>query len=132
MLLEWREAKQSFVITKTYKDTYTLDGSYKLFRGSLQDTYKNIVDSDQTNVDMEGSMTISGTNMSYIVTVTVNGIPSRVTGGGSFIDYGYYLAISGGDKIIVLDRGTWLVISRLYYLSGTGYVNEVEYWKKNL
>lgn len=130
--LEWREDKQSFVVTGSYQNIFSLDGTYDLIQGSLQDTGGGLLDSDQSNVDMTGTMTINGASFWYSVTVTINGQSATASNSGPLYDYGYYMADASGNKIIIVDRGETLITSKLYFLTGTGYTNEVEVWKKRL
>lgn len=130
--VEWNEGSQSFLPTKVYSGVNRLEGTYTLSRGSFLDTYQSLTDSSQANVDMTGTLQIVGSTMTVTFVLTIDGQANTTSYSTQFMDYGYYLSTQDGVKAVIIDRGTSLILSRLYYVPGYGYTNEVEHWQKQL
>jgi hypothetical protein len=131
-VLKWNESKQGFVVTAIHDTSNSnLDGTYDLYRSSMQDVFGNIVDSEQVGVSVSGTLVKKGSTYTETVTMTINGETGTGTTSGFVTDNGYYLYdLSGQLRKVVVERGPRLVVSYLAWLDGVGYINFIEYWAR--
>lgn len=128
-IVEWSQSNQNFLINKII-DTSKLDGTYYIYRFSLQDTDGNIIDSEQNNVSVSGTMTINGRNMAQKVTLNILGTSIPVSVNDTFVDNGYYVS-TPSSNIVIPERGITLMTSLLAYEPTLGYLNEIDYWVRS-
>lgn len=130
-VVQWSQAKQSFVVIGA-ADTNTLDGTYTLYRATLQTSNYGLIDTEADNgFAAEGTMSVSGTSYSQKIAILLDGTATQVDLAGRMTDMGYYLYDQqNGNQVVVVERGAALITSVLYQDAFLGWVNELDYWIK--
>lgn len=129
--IQWSQAKQSFVVVGS-TDSATLDGSYRLYRVTLQTSRYALLDTEaNSGFSATGTMTVAGDSYTQQMSIRLNGTSMPITIGGRMSDRGHYLYDQlHGNQIVVVERGAALITSFLYEDPTLGWVNEVDYWTK--
>ncbi len=130
--LTWNEAKQSFVVTETdahANSSDDLEGSYSLYRTTLQDVDGEIIDTEQPNFDATGTFTINDGWYTQNISIRLNGFDGESEASGRLVDNGYYFYDPYFDSsAVIVKRGDELITSNLNWVDGFGYLNEIDYW----
>ncbi|MBN9425973.1 MAG: hypothetical protein J0H09_05650 [Burkholderiales bacterium] len=129
--LRWSQAKQSFVVVGN-TDTTTLDGTYALYRVTLQTSRYALMDTAaNSGFSATGTMAVTGSSYTQQISILLNGVSMPVTIEGRLNDRGHYLYDQiNGNQLVVVERGAALITSILYQDPTLGWVNEIDYWTK--
>lgn len=131
--VEWSQAKQSFVVIGS-ADSLTLDGTYSLRRVSIQTQNYGLIDTEETNgLSATGTMVVSGNSYQQRMTLRLDSSspPIPVEVNGNMLNMGYYLYDRiNSNQVVVVERGSALITSLLFYEPTFGWSNEIDYWVK--
>lgn len=116
VLVEWQENNQNFTIagTEPTEQFLKLDGTYKISRFSIHDADDSIVDSEQPEVSVSGTMIIDNNNITRNITMSIGGSSFSTSLSGTFVDNNHFLRINDPSgttsNTVVIHRGNQLIL----------------------
>jgi len=111
-----------------------IQGTYELDRFTVIYQNGTYLDSEQTNVSAQGTMTIEGNAYTQLLTVTLNGQQASVAASGTLEDFGFYFRFDDDGSgarftVPVISRGAKL-ITQVYNTLSSPNFTEVDQWTK--
>ncbi len=131
--IEWQQGIQNFSISNFKTNANNLNGTYELTRISLQDRTQAIADTELQGFNATGEMTISGNEITQVITVDAGNGPTTVVISGEcqFTEVAWRCLSTGGtaSQPVVVESGTKIVTSLLANTQ-IGLLNEIDHWRK--